>query len=396
MNLNVSNVEKLEKALKSKRQEILDTWEAKVRNSVTPARYQNHPILIDHLPLFMERIAHCSQKRGTSSSACEDCKVCSLHGTERADIQNYSIEQILLEYSILRTTIVQLLEKNHIDTKEYLKIIHDSIDQAMRTAGQAFTLNRTETERKGRVSAEKQRDQFLLEKVALESEKEISNEFVTNLSHDLRNPISNAKMALGLLQNDFSHVTGEKKMFEMVFRNLNRAENMLCDLLNINRLKTGQCMRLNLKPTNFSDLVNKTVGDLITLKGERFLLQVQEKVCGIWEESKLQRVLDNLIENAIKYGNPDSKITLCLKQNLESTTLSIHNSGNAIALKDQQKIFEPFFRVNSADGSTLSWGIGLALVKTIVESHQGIVSVDSSPSTGTTFTVVLPNNSVTA
>lgn len=106
----------------------------------------------------------------------------------------------------------------------------------------------------------------------------------------------------------------------------------------------------------------------------------------------MRRVLENLCNNAVKYGAHEHPITVTLKQ-LESgqALLSVHNWGAPIAAEDQATLFEPYRRTKAAQrGEQRGWGLGLTLVKGLVEAQHGTVKVESTEASGTTFTVILP------
>jgi signal transduction histidine kinase len=125
--------------------------------------------------------------------------------------------------------------------------------------------------------------------------------------------------------------------------------------------------------------------------GDRFRIDVDGDTVGHWSPDGLQRVLDNLLSNAVKYGDPLARITIRMRRVDEHEIISVHNHGAIIPLEEQQLLFEPFHRSYGAQSSgKQGWGIGLALVKGIVEAHGGMVKGESYPKEGTTFTIDLP------
>jgi signal transduction histidine kinase len=105
-------------------------------------------------------------------------------------------------------------------------------------------------------------------------------------------------------------------------------------------------------------------------------------------------VLENLSENAIKYGDPLGTVTIGVREVEDRVIVEVHNVGHPIALEDQQSLFELFSRTQSAErGSKKGWGLGLTLVRGITEAHGGIVRVRSLAREGTTFTLDLPRRS---
>ncbi len=113
------------------------------------------------------------------------------------------------------------------------------------------------------------------------------------------------------------------------------------------------------------------------------------------DRSRLRQVLINLIDNAVKYSEPHTPITLCLKQFEEFVVLQVSDRGCGIDLPHQTRIFERFYRVDEARSrSTGGSGLGLSIVKTLVEGMGGSITVRSKLGEGSVFTVTLPNASV--
>lgn len=112
---------------------------------------------------------------------------------------------------------------------------------------------------------------------------------------------------------------------------------------------------------------------------------------GSWDDTAIQRVVENLVNNAAKYGDPKSLVNVKLFTENNQVVISVHNFGNPLSTHDQNTIFDLHHRTTTAEkGSHKGWGLGLTLVRGLVEAHQGQVSVQSSKDVGTTFTVRLP------
>jgi signal transduction histidine kinase len=107
----------------------------------------------------------------------------------------------------------------------------------------------------------------------------------------------------------------------------------------------------------------------------------------------MRRILENLCNNAIKYGDTTSRVTVSLRQEGDEAELAVHNWGNPIPASEQESLFQYFTRTKSAEASgKRGWGIGLTLVKGVAEAHGGSVQVESSQEKGTTFRVRLPRH----
>ncbi|MBC7387432.1 MAG: HAMP domain-containing histidine kinase [Cryobacterium sp.] len=140
--------------------------------------------------------------------------------------------------------------------------------------------------------------------------------------------------------------------------------------------------------------VEDVLTELSMSAGDRFVLKGKGAVVGYWCCDELRRVNENLVLNAVKYGDSDSPITIDFQTRLDCILLSVHNRGFTLSLEEQENLFKPFSRTISAPASgQRGWGLGLTLVRGVCESHGGSVSVRSLPKKGTTFIVQLPRDS---
>jgi signal transduction histidine kinase len=224
----------------------------------------------------------------------------------------------------------------------------------------------------------------------LEEERELRERFVSVLAHDLRGPLTTAKMAATMLARKSS---GKDEWIERVDRSVDRLERMIVDLLDANRVFAGEPLPITLAPCDLSALVDDVIDEMTAQHGDRFRVEGDAHVEGNWSASQLRRALENLLSNAVKYGDEKAPITIGLKRSDRGVLLSVHNEGQPIAAEDLETIFQPFSRARAARaGSERGWGLGLALVRGCAEAHGGKVDVDSGP-TGTTFTISLPLDS---
>jgi signal transduction histidine kinase len=226
----------------------------------------------------------------------------------------------------------------------------------------------------------------------LTEERALRDRFVTTLGHDLRTPLSAAQMGGDLLQL-MPHATAEvKAVAARIVRNTKRVDAMICDLLDANRLRAGELMPYVTQDCRLDQLLSVITDELTELHGPRFVekndggnLQAQ------WDESALRRIVENLAGNAVKYGQKNTPITLGLATFGDQVEISVHNEGDPISPSQQEKIFQPFHRIEGASSSINSgWGVGLGLVKASAEAQGGQVRVESHPNLGTTFFVMLP------
>jgi signal transduction histidine kinase len=175
--------------------------------------------------------------------------------------------------------------------------------------------------------------------------------------------------------------------------NIQRVDKMIIELLDASRVRAGEHLVLRVSECSLSQIVHEAIDDLVILYGPRFEIKEEGPNKGFWDQEALKRVVENLCNNAVKYGDKSSPITVTLFQNYGRTILSVHNFGNPIPPEERAVLFRPLWRSKSAEVSPMKgWGLGLILVRGVVETHGGSVIVESSVEKGTTFKVNIPND----
>ncbi len=227
------------------------------------------------------------------------------------------------------------------------------------------------------------------------SERAMREQFVAALSHDLRNPIGVAKMSADeLLSNDETKPEDRKMLTTMIQQNMERADSMIADLLNVTTLNAGEMMQIRVAECDFEKLARSTVETLEKMNRREIALKITGNQKGFWDAQAMRRILENLIGNGIKYGASGKKINVDVITEKATLLIKVHNEGNPIPADMIEKIFEPFRRSDSAMKSKQKgWGIGLTLVRGLVRAHNGEVSVQSNAEHGTTFQVRVPLDS---
>lgn len=223
----------------------------------------------------------------------------------------------------------------------------------------------------------------------LQTEKELREKFVATLTHDLRSPLTAAKLSAQLLGKHDLKDTQKLEILSRMTKNLNRVDGMIQDLLDVNRLRAGIKLDLEKEFFDFTGLAGEVVNELSHIHGPVFKLVADKEVTGKWNRESMQRILENLMNNAIKYGEKNGLVTVTISSTEETAIVSVHNTGNPIPGDEIALLFDPYQRLKSA-GDQKGWGLGLTLVKGVAEAHHGYIEVTSTPEDGTTFTILLP------
>ena len=211
------------------------------------------------------------------------------------------------------------------------------------------------------------------------------------VSHDFLTPLTSIKMAVELILKTPKQFEKHQRLLAKILVNIDRAESMIHSLLDVSKIRSGKVLQLDFQYCELTTQVKEMVEETALLHMDRLTFTSTESLWGDWGLSGIRRVLENLVNNAIKYGAPNGLIEVKLERKGGLAILSVHNEGPEIPSHDQSRLFESFHRTVVAKTKTVKgWGLGLALVKGIAEAHGGTVGVQSSQEYGTTFNVTLP------
>lgn len=225
----------------------------------------------------------------------------------------------------------------------------------------------------------------------LDAERDLRERFVSILAHDLRGPLSAAKLSAQLLIENPSLLDVRRDLAVKIDRNIDRTDRMIRDLLDANRIRAGERLPLRIDECDLGGVALDVFEELVAAVGDRFSVEAEDKVRGFWSSDELRRALWNLATNAVKYGAPDRPITLKVRRTAHGAAASVHNWGTPISADDQTGLFRPFSRTHAAQlGGQKGWGLGLTLVQGCAAAHGGHVVVESNEKDGTTFTLELP------
>ncbi len=233
-------------------------------------------------------------------------------------------------------------------------------------------------------------EQKLLQ-IRLEEETMLRERFVAALSHDLRTPLTAAKLSSQLIVRK-AHDGKIEELSKKVSNNLTRMEDMISDLLDAGRVRAGEPIPLNLDVCDLELVLGPVEASLKEIYGNRIrFVPASEPVIGCWDKRQIQRAVENLVNNAAKYGTPDSPIKISFSQTAAFAKICVHNRGAPIPEVEQKNLFDLYRRSESArQGGQKGWGIGLTLVAAIAKAHRGQVELVSTEAAGTTFCLKLP------
>ena len=221
--------------------------------------------------------------------------------------------------------------------------------------------------------------------------------FVSNVSHELRTPLTSVKSYLEALDEGALTEPVAPDFIKVSLDETNRMMRMVTDLLHLSRID-NETSHLDVELINFTAFITFILNRFDKMRSQddekKYELVRDYPINSVWIEidtDKMTQVIDNILNNAIKYSPDGGKITVNMKTTDDQMILSISDQGLGIPKQDLPKIFDRFYRVDRArsraQGGT---GLGLAIAKEIIKQHKGFIWAKSEYGKGSTFTIVLP------
>ena len=221
--------------------------------------------------------------------------------------------------------------------------------------------------------------------------------FVSNVSHELRTPLTSVKSYLEALDEGALSEPVAPDFIKVSLDETNRMMRMVTDLLHLSRIDNATS-HLDVELINFTAFITFILNRFDKMRGtdeeKKYDLVRDYPITSVWIEidtDKMTQVIDNILNNAIKYSPDGGKITVTMKTTDDQMILSISDQGLGIPKQDLPRIFDRFYRVDRArsraQGGT---GLGLSIAKEIIKQHNGFIWAKSEHGKGSTFTIVLP------
>jgi signal transduction histidine kinase len=344
------------------RETVLQSWENQVRAELASANKLSKPVLIDTMPLLYERLCAALTPAYFARDGLDVASIGTEHGVERATLSDYDAEAILAEFQMFRSVLFDVLDAHDLVlTAPERRTLHLTIDAAVRESVRAFVA----------------------------ATNSLRERFAGALAHDLRQPASNMVLGANLiLRLDPSPQVAQ--WATRIVKNGERMGKMLGELLDALAIQSGDRLALKLEQFDLLALARSVTDRAREYQGADVRLD-GNSVTGWWSPTALERTLENLLNNAQKYGDSDKPIEVNLSESDGRAILSVRNQGRPIPPGEFEAIFQQFVRSGEAgESATSSWGLGLPYVRTVAQSHGGSVVVYSDAAAGTTFVIDIP------
>jgi signal transduction histidine kinase len=216
------------------------------------------------------------------------------------------------------------------------------------------------------------------------------DDFVSNVSHEFRTPLTSILGYVELLLDDDELTEDQRGPLDIIQRNSERLLTLVSDLLSS---RSGQLI-ISPHAVDVADLVRASISSAqprATESGIRLRADAPERLEAHVDSARISQVLDNLVSNAIKYSPDGGEVTVSLRAQDRNVVCSVSDNGMGMSEQDQKEAFAKFFRSDAVRNSAIPGvGLGLSISKSIVEAHGGTVSLRSEKGQGTTFTFAVP------
>lgn len=350
------------RAMVALRGQVVQAWIDAVRGTVPQAKELPLAIAENTLPAYYDTLAALLTPGYSARVVTDLGALASEHGGERARMTSYDATALIHELQIFRDVLFRELERHGVALDAGQRAtLFAHIDATIRESANAFTV----------------------------VQAALREQFVASMAHDLRTPLSTAQLAAEMI-NHTSSDEGVRRFAEKIVASTQRIDGMTRELLDrIAFCKTGP-VRLLIERFDLVALVRDVAQSAEAFHPVELAFDA-EPIEGWWCGEALRRAVENLVNNAIKYGDRVAPIRLTVSTTPERVQVMVHNRGQPIAPEDSESIFQLYRRAGN-QGPGGGWGVGLPYVRRVAEAHGGSVLMSSSMEDGTTFVIDVPTD----
>ena len=224
---------------------------------------------------------------------------------------------------------------------------------------------------------------------------EMKSQFVASVSHELRAPVASIRLMADALEEEKVEPETAKEFHRLIAREGARLSTLVANVLDHARIEQGRKV-WNMEPSDLAALTNETLRVMEPLAKEKEIILEADlsAVEAVVDAGAIQQALVNLLDNAIKFSPRGTTVRTSLTTNVNHWCLAVRDQGPGISKEEHHRIFERFYRPgDELRRETQGTGIGLSLVKSIVEAHGGVVELTSAPDKGSEFRLKIPISS---
>ena len=361
-------VDHLAKVLQQCQEEIINEWRVQAGKLLRELNLDK-PTITDHLPDVVAEITRdLALGREGTLSAEHTRGSPPVHGVQRFH-DGLDVGEVVAEYNLLRVAFITVAERHDLYVVgEAARIINHRIDEAVRLAVMAFAAQ-----------------QALIR-------KEQEDEHLAFIAHDLRTPLNAVSLIVQELRpgTDQKTLADTNDLFDILGRNLQRVENLIKKVMETNVQPSGAGSSFQPERRTFElwPLVQRLIIDLRSVASNHAIEvanEIPRSLVAFADAGLVSQVFQNLLGNAFKYA-AQGRVVVSASEGAEKITCVVKDNGAGIPLEMLSKVFDKL----ATDPHRAGTGLGLTIVKQIVEAHGGTVSADSTHGAGATFTFTLP------
>jgi signal transduction histidine kinase/CheY-like chemotaxis protein len=333
-----------------------------------PTQHLSDEEVEDHLPVITEQIIRALRGKFTDDEIDRDGRI---HGHRRRQ-DGYSVGDVAWELSLYRHLLVILVDEALSATAEphhgnqSRNLVMHLMDRCLRTSIEQFVFEAEQERAKAQTETQQlleQRDRFLL-----------------TLSHELRNQVSPIMLAVRLLENSHFSDPRQQRAVRIIERQARHQSALINDLLDIDRYRFGR-LALRKEVIDLREPLEHALETCLP-EAEVKSLSVQinlptEKMASLADRDRVVQIVTNLVNNAIRFTPPNGVINIALAREADFVVLRVKDSGIGISAEALPHIFDLFFQASDATTRGMGLGVGLALVKSLVEMHSGQIEAFS-------------------
>ncbi|CAN5424333.1 hypothetical protein BH10BDE1_BH10BDE1_04450 [soil metagenome] len=369
--------------LKQEQPAILLKWESESRKRVPAAREQTRVALRDSLPKFLDQLVETLDADDPKSESTANSDVAREHAEERAEQPDYSLDEVIFEYHILRSVLMEHLDSDQRISFEASQIVHDFIDRGISKAAIRYT--QIESDRKSVQS------KFVDEaRVEAERGSHAKSAFLANMSHEIRTPLGSVMGFAGLLKEDGLTKNQVFDYATIIERSSQHLLRIIDDILDLTKVESGKMV---IEKIEFS--LVELLADFSSMaamkareNGTDFLFNSQSAVPEFVtsDPTRLRQILSNVVGNAIKFTD-NGHVELSVSFSGHILNLKVTDTGRGISDDQRKHLFLAF---SQADSSTTrkygGTGLGLVITKKLCQALGGdFLLLDSEIGKGSTF-----------
>lgn len=360
--------------LEARQAELLQRWTEEVKRRFAPGPLSRAE-LENHIPEFLrelvEGLRHYEETGESGLPTGNVLAVAKEHGKQRFRV-GFDLDAVTREYGALSDLLLELAaEVGPPFPLEEWKVITQRFTHSVAEAVRQYSREREEER-----SVHQRLQELLLGIVG----------------HDIRSPLSTIMASASYLQDRGDLLPAQVKPVQRIVSSTERIEGLVSTLLDYTRARLGRGLPVTPSPVCLHEIGGKVLDEMQVAHPDRKLrCDALGDTCGAWDPARLMQLIQNLLDNALKYSPRESPVTLKYRASNGDVVLTVHNEGPPIAPELLPHLFEPFRQGTQTSAPAKgSMGLGLYIVREIVTAHGGSIEVRSTEAEGTSFIVKLP------